>query len=146
MHTIRSGKVTVGKKLSHAFVGEQHGLLDQAGGGAALARDDVDRQAGVIQKHVDLGRLEVDRPALAADLPPSARQRICVLKELNEVDAALTGSVGGFGSAPQGRLIRVPILFRRTNRATRVADMPHGTLIRALCLASVLAHHIDGSV
>ena len=74
MHAVRRSQIVVGEELSDAFVGEQHRLFNQTGGGAAFARDDVNGNALVIQEHVDLGRLEVNRAALTTNLDAERRQ------------------------------------------------------------------------
>ena len=120
MHAVRRSQIVVGEELSDAFVGEQHRLFNQAGGGTTFARDDVDGNALVIQEHVNLGRLEIDRAALTTNLTPSAGKRVCVSEEGGEVDARDASSVeGGVGTA-NGRSVR-RARFRRPWAIKRVA-------------------------
>ena len=49
MNAIGGNQIAIGQELGHTFVGEQHGLLDQARRGRALARDDVDGHARLIE-------------------------------------------------------------------------------------------------
>ena len=122
VNAICASEAAVGEEFGHALVGEQHGLLDQARRRGALARDDIDGHAGIIQEHMDLRRIEIDGAALAADLAAGAGERIGVAQERDQVHTVgarrLDGLIRTFPSGGVDiALIRRSCLQQRIRRA-----------------------------
>ena len=144
MNAIGGNQIAIGQELGHAFVGEQHGLLDQARRSRALSCDDIDGHARLIEQDMNLRRVEVDRAPLAADLTACTGQCIGVAKECAQVHAVgASGFHGELGAStcrgvecgairlalPQQRVGRTVIhAHARANHARIGLVRPHATL------------------
>ena len=102
VHAIGRRHVSLGEHLCHGLVGHEHGLLDQAGGTCHLSHGDPRGLAALVEDHLGLARLEVDRPALAPEGPAQA----CDLVEKRDGLGHARGVIGRAGQLVGANLPR----------------------------------------
>ena len=76
MHAKGCLDVEVSELLRHALVCEEHRLLDEPRGVRAMSGDDTLGQAVGTQQHMHLRRIEINRPASAAEALAKPRELV----------------------------------------------------------------------